>query len=189
MTKEEVWQSLLQQIATCQACGLSRNRKNPVPGEGSLEPALMLVGEGPGANEDLQGRPFVGEAGKLLDRLLAGIHLTRRDVFIGNTVKCRPPNNRAPTAEELACCKPFLIAQIAWLQPKMICVLGNSALNALIGPQYSISKVRGQVLFIDGMHYMPTYHPAAALYRREVLSILEQDFTILQKWLKEKKKI
>ena len=187
MTRWEVWQTLLQKIASCSECDLSRNRTNPVPGEGSLEPELMLVGEGPGANEDLQGRPFVGEAGKLLDRLLATINLTRREVFIGNTVKCRPPNNRAPTAQELECCKPYLIAQIAWLQPKIICVLGNSALSSLIGPQFSISKVRGQILLIDGMHYMPTYHPAAALYRREILSVLENDFKILQKWLKEKK--
>lgn len=189
MTKHEVWQSLLQQIASCQQCGLGQVRTNPVPGEGSLEPELMLVGEGPGANEDLQGRPFVGDAGKLLDQLLASIQLSRRDVFIGNTVKCRPPNNRAPTTQELESCKPYLIAQIAWLQPKIICILGNSALNSLIGPQTSISKVRGQILQIDGMVYLPTYHPAAALYRREIYSVLENDFKILQKWLKEKKKI
>ena len=184
--KQEIYEKIACEISKCRSCDLHKTRINPVPGEGNLSTKIMLVGEGPGANEDKQGRPFVGDAGKILDSLLASIGLFRQDVYIGNTVKCRPPNNRTPTSIEIETCKPFLIAQIALIIPKVIVVLGNAALISLLGEGFSISKVRGSLLEKDGISYFPTFHPAAALYRREVLDIIQTDFYKLQQIIKDK---
>lgn len=182
--KVDIFERIKSEVSACRACDLYRTRVNPVPGEGCLSPVIMFVGEGPGSNEDKQGRPFVGDAGKILERLLASVHLKREDVFIGNTVKCRPPNNRTPTSQEIETCKPFLISQIALLTPKIIVILGNAALVSLLGPGFSISKVRGKTIEKEGILYFPTFHPAAALYRREVLEVLQTDFLNLQQIIK-----
>jgi uracil-DNA glycosylase family 4 len=183
--KQEINDKITIEISRCVACELHKTRTNPVPGEGSLNPKVMLVGEGPGANEDKLGRPFVGDAGKILDKLLGSINLSRTDVFIGNTVKCRPPNNRTPTSNEIETCKPFLISQISLLAPKIVVILGNAALISLLGTGYSISKVRGTVIGKEGIHFFPTFHPAAALYRREVYEIIQADFLKLQDIIKD----
>lgn len=184
--KQVINRKIVNEISICTNCSLAKTRLNPVPGEGNLNSKLMLVGEGPGANEDKQGRPFVGEAGRILEDLLSLIQLKRSQVFIGNTVKCRPPNNRTPTAIEIETCKPFLTSQIALIQPNLILILGNAALISLLGIGFSISKVRGQLIQEDGMLYFPTFHPAAALYRREVLGTIQGDFQILQEIMKDK---
>jgi uracil-DNA glycosylase family 4 len=182
--KQEIYDKIVLEISKCSACDLHKARIKPVPGEGSLSPSVMFVGEGPGANEDKQGRPFVGDAGKILDGLLASIGFSRMDVFIGNTVKCRPPSNRTPTSFEIETCKPFLVSQIALLTPRIIVILGNAALISLLGTGYSISKVRGKILEKEGVGYFPTFHPAAALYRREVLDVIQADFQTLQQIIK-----
>jgi uracil-DNA glycosylase family 4 len=138
--KQEIYDKIVLEISKCSACDLHKARIKPVPGEGSLSPSVMFVGEGPGANEDKQGRPFVGDAGKILDGLLASIGFSRMDVFIGNTVKCRPPSNRTPTSFEIETCKPFLVSQIALLTPRIIVILGNAALISLLGTGYSFQK-------------------------------------------------
>jgi uracil-DNA glycosylase family 4 len=183
--KQEINDKIIVEISRCVACELHKTRTNPVPGEGGLYPKVMLVGEGPGANEDKLGRPFVGDAGKILDKLLGSINLSRTDVFIGNTVKCRPPNNRTPTSNEIETCKPFLISQISLLAPKIVVILGNAALISLLGTGCSISKVRGTVIVKEGIRFFPTFHPAAALYRREVYEIIQADFLKLQDIIKD----
>jgi DNA polymerase len=187
--KQEVADKLRKQIETCQKCDLHLTRTNPVPGEGSLDTDLVFIGEGPGKNEDLQGSPFVGQAGRVLDRLLNSIGLQRSMIFIGNTVKCRPPANRTPTSFEIETCKPFLVSQIELIQPKLIVIMGSAALTSLLGSGRSISKDRGILIEKDGMLYFPTYHPAAALYRRTSLEYIQNDFyqigDILQKRKKE----
>ena len=184
--KKEISDKIALEVTNCVACDLYKKRIKPVPGEGNLNSSIMLVGEGPGSNEDIQGRPFVGDAGKILDTLIASLGLSRKDVFIGNTVKCRPPNNRTPTSQEIETCKPFLIAQIALIAPQVIVILGNAALISLLGAGYSISKVRGKILEKEGIKYFPTFHPAAALYRREVLDIIQADFQALYQMIKDK---
>jgi uracil-DNA glycosylase family 4 len=179
--KQEIFDKIVFEISKCTSCELYKTRTNPVPGEGNLSSRVMLVGEGPGANEDKLGKPFVGDAGKILNGLLSSIGLTREDVFIGNTVKCRPPHNRTPHSTEIDACRPFLVSQIALIAPKIIVILGNAALISLLGIGYSISKVRGNLINVDGILFFPTFHPAAALYRREVLEIIQADFLKLQK--------
>jgi uracil-DNA glycosylase family 4 len=179
--KQEIFDKIVFEISKCASCELYKTRTNPVPGEGNLSSRVMLVGEGPGANEDKLGKPFVGDAGKILNGLLSSIGLTREDVFIGNTVKCRPPHNRTPHSTEIDACRPFLVSQIALIAPKIIVILGNAALISLLGIGYSISKVRGNLINVDGILFFPTFHPAAALYRREVLEIIQADFLKLQK--------
>lgn len=161
--KETRYQAIVQEIAACEACGLNMGRTNPVPGEGDLYAKLMIIGEGPGANEDEQGRPFVGRAGKLLDQMLDAIALSRDRVFIANIVKCRPPQNRAPKEDETAMCLPFLLRQIELIDPKVILLMGATALNAYIDPKLRITKTRGQWLSRDGRPVMATFHPAALL--------------------------
>ncbi len=184
--KQQIFSELCQQIKTCQNCSLHLHRQNPVPGEGNLDARLFFIGEGPGATEDQQGRPFVGQAGKILDQLLADIGIDRKDVFIGNAVKCRPPGNRTPTMEEINACEPFLLSQIALIEPQLIVLLGSAALNAVIGPGHSISLVRGSLMEHQGMLFFPVFHPAASLYRREIFEQLKKDFKELQKIMKEK---
>jgi uracil-DNA glycosylase len=136
----------------------------------------MIVGEAPGQNEDLQGEPFVGAAGKLLDQLLRGIGLSRQDVFITNILKCRPPGNRDPQLDEVEACSPFLEEQLRLIRPEVVLVLGRHALTRLLPGQESITRVHGRVLIKDGMTYIPVYHPAAALYNSFLMKPLEADF-------------
>jgi uracil-DNA glycosylase len=153
-------------IAQCRACGLCEGRKHTVPGEGSSSPELVFVGEGPGADEDASGRPFVGAAGQLLDRMIAAMGLARTDVFIANVVKCRPPGNRAPEPDEAAACLPFLEAQLGCLKPKVICTLGATPLKALLGLT-GITRMHGQRQAWRGITLIPTFHPAYLLRNPE----------------------
>lgn len=152
------------QIRTCSACPLHQSRTNTVPGEGNpTRPDILFIGEGPGAAEDAQGRPFVGEAGQLLDKMIAGMGYTREEVFIANIVKCRPPGNRVPLPEEMAACTPYLKAQIALIQPKLIVALGKTAIEALLKKPVAITRFRGTWCDLDGIPLMPTFHPAYLL--------------------------
>ncbi len=158
------WNQLREICLKCTACGLAARRRNVVFGEGVLESKIMFVGEGPGEQEDLQGRPFVGPAGQLLDRMLAAIDLSReKNAMICNIVKCRPPGNRTPTPEEGEKCLPFLRAQVSIVQPRIIVCLGSTAVRHVIGPGERITKVRGRWLERKGFWITATYHPAALL--------------------------
>lgn len=173
-------QKLIQDIKTCTKCGLCKGRKNAVPGEGSYESQVMFIGEGPGADEDAQGRPFVGAAGKLLTQLIENIGLKREDVFIANVVKCRPPNNRDPLPEEIAVCWPYLVEQINLIKPKLIVTLGRHSMGRFL-PGLKISDVHGQPKRANGIWqsrqvYLPLYHPAVALYDPNKKVTLLEDF-------------
>ncbi|MEW6423802.1 MAG: uracil-DNA glycosylase [Bacillota bacterium] len=159
----------------CRRCPLAQTRQHIVWGEGNPEAALMLVGEAPGAKEDESGRPFVGPAGKILDKVLAGAGVKREDVYITSVVKCRPPENRMPHKEEITACSPYLEEQIRRVRPRVIVCLGSLAARALLGPEVKISKVRGQWFERNGMKILPTFHPAAVFRGREKLALLQQD--------------
>jgi DNA polymerase len=155
--------NLRSDIGDCQRCKLSKNRKNIVFGEGDADADLMLVGEGPGRDEDIQARPFVGDAGKLLTNLIVKLGLRRDDVYIANIVKCRPPNNRNPEEDEIATCRPFLERQIEIIKPKVIVCLGKIAAQSLLGSKELISKLRGNFFTYNNITVMPTYHPSYLL--------------------------
>ncbi len=174
-TKTEQLQTISQQIATCQQCRLCQKRTNTVPGNGDPNSEIVFVGEGPGKNEDLQGVPFVGAAGKYLDQLLASIGLTRPQIFITNIVKCRPPDNRDPLPDEVSTCSPFLTNQLHILQPKLIITLGRHAMNFFL-PDLKISSAHGQPKRYRGQVYLPLYHPAAGLYNPNNRTAINQDF-------------
>lgn len=150
-------------VKTCRRCPLRDGCTQVVFGEGHPRAQLMLVGEGPGQVEDETGRPFVGPAGQLLDRMLAAIGLRRQDVYIANVVKCRPPNNRVPTPEEAAACWPNLRRQIELVRPRIILCLGATAARQLVEPRGSIASLRGRWFVRDGIRYLVTFHPAALL--------------------------
>jgi len=183
------WSILIEEILKCIKCPLHLTRKNPVPGEGDLNAKLMFVGEAPGANEDEQGRPFVGAAGKLLTELIESIGLTRGQVYITNIVKCRPPYNRDPTDEEINACSPYLIKQIEFIKPKLIVALGRHSGRFLVesaGLKWiSMSANRGRVydvkLFNISTKLIVTYHPAAALYNPRLKPILQSDFELIKR--------
>ena len=157
------WATLLEEISVGRKGALCGGRTHTVTGEGDPQADLMLIGEGPGRDEDLQGRPFVGAAGDLLMKMLAAIGLSRRDVYIANTVKCRPPHNRVPEPEEVAACLPYLRAQVALVRPRVILLLGSTALQAVMGREHRITRERGLWIERKGFWIMPTYHPAALL--------------------------
>lgn len=157
------WPSLTEEIANCRKCRLCAARTYPVPGEGDPHARLMFIGEGPGRDEDQTGRPFVGRAGQLLDKMIAAIGLTRGEVYIANVVKCRPPQNRAPEMDEVAACMPYLRAQVGLIRPQVIVLLGSSALGAILGPEHRITRERGAWIERKGVFFMPTFHPAALL--------------------------
>lgn len=180
MTLEE----LNQQILKCQKCPLSRTRTNVVPGEGNPKAEIMFIGEGPGKNEDEQGKPFVGAAGKLLDKMLALINLDREDIFIANIVKCRPPGNRDPLPDEVNACWEWLAQQIEIIKPKLIVLLGRHSMDRFL-PNQKISQIHGQPKRRGGQVYFPVYHPAAALYRGNLLEDLKRDFLKIPKVLEK----
>jgi len=169
-----------EQTASCTKCALSAGRTQVVFGSGSPDADLVFVGEAPGFHEDQQGVPFVGQAGKLLDRLLEGIGLTRADVFVANVLKCRPPGNRDPQPEEIAACEPHLFRQIELLEPLLVATLGNFATKLLSGRPAGITRVHGQeqevTLGARTVLLYPLFHPAAALYTPSMLKVLEEDF-------------
>ncbi len=150
-------------VLGCQKCELYKTRKNTVFGEGSRHAKIMLIGEGPGRDEDELGRPFVGKAGQLLDKMLASINLSRNDVFIANILKCRPPGNRDPLPEEAAACIGYLRAQVAIIKPKILVCLGRISSGYILGQQIRITKDRGIWHQVKDFYIMPTYHPAALL--------------------------
>jgi uracil-DNA glycosylase len=150
-------------------------RTNAVPGEGPPDAEVVLIGEGPGRNEDIQGRPFVGAAGKQLDGLLKEAGLARGDVFITNVVKCRPPENRRPTGAEADACEPFLARQLGLLRPKVVVLLGDSALKRFL-PDEGLSSAHGRAFERGGIVFFPTYHPAAMIYNRALEAVSGEDF-------------
>ncbi len=171
------------EVNNCRKCPLYLSRKKTVPGEGNPKAEVMLIGEAPGRVEDETGRPFVGAAGKLLDELLREIGVNRGDLYITNVVKCRPPNNRDPTEEEINSCKPYLIRQIAAVRPKKMITLGRHSTRVILnlgGLGFSeLTKVRGKVFRVNvagvNVEVYPTYHPAAALYNPPVRSVIKED--------------
>lgn len=159
--QDEAWpKALEEQILRCTLCPLSRERKNAVPGEGNLKAELMFVGEAPGQEEDIQGRPFVGKAGQLLTRIIEAMKFQREDVYITNVVKCRPPNNRIPHRDEVGKCSPFLIAQIERIKPKVIVALGKVAADFFIKNSAGMTSLRGNFYDYGGIQVMPTFHPS-----------------------------
>jgi len=168
-------------VKACRACPLSATRKNAVPGEGGGRKGIVLVGEAPGAKEDAQGRPFVGQAGKILDGMLKRNGVLREEVFITNVVKCRPPRNRPPKPAEVAACRPYIERQLELLEPAAVCPMGNSATRALLDPKANITNVHGKAVERGGLVFFPLYHPAATLYNRRLLKGLEEDFSSLGK--------
>ena len=161
---EITWELFEQQVEACRLCGLCRNIKHKVPGQGDRKSPLMLIGEGPGRDEDEQGLAFVGAAGQLLTRMLAAIQLPRDRVYICNVVKCRPPQNRIPTPEEAEACKIHLRMQTWLIRPKVILLLGSTAAKDILGPDARITRDRGKWVEKKGVWILPTYHPSALLW-------------------------
>ncbi|MGA9761890.1 MAG: uracil-DNA glycosylase [Gaiellaceae bacterium] len=179
--------SLYNAVSSCTACPLAETRTQAVFGAGNADAELMFVGEAPGFHEDQQGIPFVGAAGKLLERLLGEIGLGREDVFIGNVLKCRPPANRDPQPSEIEACQSHLFRQIELIQPRIVATLGNFATKLLSGNPAGITRVHGVEQSIElgtsRVLLYPIYHPAAALYTRAMLGVLEEDFARLPQLL------
>jgi uracil-DNA glycosylase len=179
--------ALAEEVACCTRCPLHQTRTQAVFGAGHPDADLMFVGEAPGFHEDQQGIPFVGQAGKLLERLLAGIGLTRADVYIANVLKSRPPGNRDPLPDEIGSCEGYLFRQIELIQPKVVATLGNFATKLLSGRPQGITRVHGheQETTLGGLRVLlyPLYHPAAALYTPAMLKVLESDFARLPQLL------
>ncbi|HYY16403.1 MAG TPA: uracil-DNA glycosylase [Gammaproteobacteria bacterium] len=178
-------QDFYEQIKDCQNCALAASRTQVVFGDGNPHAEIMFVGEAPGFHEDRIGKPFVGAAGKLLDQLLGEIGIERRDIYIANVIKCRPPQNRNPRVEEIESCKPFLLKQIELIRPKIICTLGNFSTQLLLGRKVGITKVRGQAFERGSYVVVPMLHPAAALHRESMLQAVKGDFQNLRKILDE----
>jgi uracil-DNA glycosylase len=175
---------LHQQIALCHKCEIAKLRTKVVPGEGPENAEIMFIGEAPGWHEDQQGRPFVGQAGQFLEKLLASINLKREQVFITNVIKTRPPDNRDPLPTEIQNCRPWLDQQIAIIKPKMIVTLGRYSMAPYF-PGKSISKVHGTAVKKDGVLYFAMYHPAAALHQGSLRKDIEADMLKIPKVLAE----
>ena len=180
-------EAFARQVAGCTRCRLHEGRTQVVFGNGDPDADLMFVGEAPGFHEDKQGVPFVGQAGKLLDKLLAGIGLERSQVFVCNVLKCRPPGNRDPVPDEKEACEPYLFRQVELIRPKVIATLGNHATKQLNGKETGITRIHGpeQPIVVGSMSVLlyPLYHPAAALYTPAMLKVLEADFARLPELL------
>lgn len=178
VTRNVIQNDSLERIASevigCPLCKLSRTRKNAVPGQGQVSAKIMFIGEAPGKNEDLKGKPFVGAAGRILDQAMEKAGIDRSMVFITNVVKCRPPSNRIPDEDERIACRPYLQRQISLISPKIICILGNTAYSSILGGK-SITASRGMIVKKDGQRYFLTVHPAAAIYNRGLRSVFEKD--------------
>jgi len=171
------FEKLKTEVLSCTKCQLSRTRKNVVFGEGNPDADVFLIGEGPGHEEDLTGRAFVGRSGQLLDKILAACGFNRKNhVFIGNILKCRPPGNRVPLPEERAACLPYLLKQIEIINPKIIILLGATALNGLVDPKLRITKVRGSWIKWNDRWTMPTFHPSALLRNPNLKKETWEDF-------------
>lgn len=178
---------LYKEMSGCRLCTISKTRTKVVPGEGAEAAEIMFIGEAPGYHEDQMGRPFVGSAGQLLDKLLASIDLKRHQVHIANVIKCRPPNNREPAQDEINNCSPWLDRQIALIKPKMIVTLGRYSMQKFF-PGKSISKIHGTGVKINGVIYFAMYHPAAALHQQSLRETLENDMKKIPQYLADLKK-
>jgi len=195
LSREAALEELAQRIRECRNCRLHRSRKNAVPGEGNPYAHVMFVGEAPGYNEDVEGRPFVGAAGKLLTSLIESAGLSRGEVYITNVVKCRPPENRDPEADEIEACKPFLLQQLRIIRPAVVVSLGRHSTGfffQLAGLDFrSVMSVRGAVRTVNlgdlSFSLLPTLHPAAALYNPGLKALLESDFKLLHRVLKPRR--
>ena len=163
-----------QQVAACDRCSLSETRKNSVPGNGSFRADVIFVGEAPGRNEDAHGIPFVGMAGRKLSAALEYSGVTRDEVYITNVVKCRPPDNRVPDQTERETCRDYLQKEIQIIDPKMICIMGNTAFGSILGGD-RITEHRGKIMRKNNRLYFVTIHPAAAIYRQELFDVLKSD--------------
>lgn len=188
MSKEDLMEEVATEVMACKKCGLSKKRRNPVPGEGDLDADVLFIGEAPGYWEDVKGKPFVGSAGEILDEMLSKIGLSRNKVYIANILKCRPPENRDPSVSEVKDCVPYLDQQIKIIKPKIIVTLGRhstsyilsrcglegAGIEKLHGGKYAVELLGFKVLLI------PMYHPAAVLYNPKYRSALERDFQLLR---------
>jgi uracil-DNA glycosylase len=171
---------LAKRIRICVKCPLHESRTLAVPGEGKVDAKLMVIGEAPGKQEDLAGRPFVGNAGRYLDHVLEGTGLQRADFFITNIVKCRPPSNRTPKTGEIETCTSlYLFEQIKLLDPKLILLLGTTAVKTMLGLN-SVEEARGRIIARLGQNYLATYHPAVRFYREDLAQKIKQDFALLK---------
>ena len=184
MIAEEALAQIAKEVTVCTNCALHHSRKKAVPGEGPATAEIMFIGEGPGFHENEQGRPFVGAAGKFLDQLLAQAGVTRADVWIGNVVKCRPPQNRDPLPEELAACNEYLERQIQAINPSIIVTLGRYSMNKFF-PGAKISAVHGQMRKVGERYVIAMFHPAAALHQASLKPAILADFAKLPELLKE----
>lgn len=175
-----------QNVTRCTKCDLCKTRTNSVPGKGNFRSEVVFVGEAPGRNEDKNGEPFVGVAGKKLSLALENAGVSRDDIYITNVVKCRPPNNRVPSAVERNTCQDYLKQEIAIIKPKIICILGNTAFNSILGGS-EITKFRGKIVRKDNQLYFLTVHPAATIYNQEFVEVLKNDILKLFEVIKELK--
>jgi len=176
---------LASRIRICVKCPLHESRTRAVPGEGKANAKLMIIGEAPGKQEDQTGQPFVGNAGRYLDHILEGTELKRSDFFITNIVKCRPPSNRSPKAEEAEICTSlYLFEQIKKIDPKIILLLGNLAVKRMLGLK-SVEEARGRFIEHEGRKYLASYHPAVRFYREDLARKIKEDFVLLRKALRE----
>src|SRR5574337_859173 len=174
-------------VISCVNCNLSKTRTNAVPGMGNENSDIIFVGEAPGRNEDLQGKPFVGTAGQTLSEALEFAGLARDQVYITNVVKCRPPNNRQPITEERVACKSYLSEELEIIKPKIICILGNTAYSSLLDGS-AITKNRGKIVKNNGQLYFVTVHPAAIIYNPGLRQVLKDDFVLLAQALDKLRK-
>jgi DNA polymerase len=181
LTLEEI----RNQLGDCKRCRLYQGRRTIVFGEGNEEAKLMIIGEAPGFDEDVQGKPFVGKAGQLLTRILQSINLKREEVYITNVIKCRPPQNRNPKPDEIKSCYPFLIMQIQTISPKIICALGTFSAQTLLNTEAKITTLRGKIYDFKGIKVVPTYHPAYLLRNPDKKREVWEDMKRISKMLKE----
>ncbi len=182
------WEQLIKECTNCRRCDLAITRTNIVIGRGSQNAPMMLIGEGPGEQEDLQGLPFVGPAGRLLDLLLNALMISQDDYYIANIVKCRPPGNREPTDDEAEKCLPFLREQVRLVRPSIIVCLGGTAAKYIIDRSARITQIRGQWIERKGFWIMPTFHPAALLRDDSKKVLMWEDFKKVREKLREIKK-
>lgn len=175
-----------QKVIECTKCELSKTRTNAVPGKGNFQSDVIFVGEAPGRNEDKNGEPFVGIAGQRLNLALENAGVSRESIYITNVVKCRPPNNRVPTISERNTCQDYLQKEISIIKPKIICILGNTAFNSILGGS-EITKYRGKIVKKDKQFYFLTVHPAATIYNQELITVLKEDIAKLFDLIRELK--
>lgn len=179
-------EKIRQKVTECTKCELCKTRTNSVPGKGNFQSDVIFVGEAPGRNEDKNGEPFVGIAGQRLNLALEDAGISRESIYITNVVKCRPPNNRVPTISERDACHDYLQKEISIIHPKIICILGNTAFNSILGGS-EITKYRGKIVKKDEQFYFLTVHPAATIYNQELIAVLKEDIVKLFDLIKELK--